>query len=95
MLSIHFNIRAYSPIYNFPIYQSRTITVKIGSGIHGQMVRDTCPSLLRVRINGICGQVVRVVDIESLAPQGYGFKSCQGLSILSCDEGMKLALPPA
>ena len=32
---------------------------------------------------GICGQVDYVVDLETLAPQRYGFESSQGLRILS------------
>ena len=28
---------------------------------------------------GVCGQVVSVIDLESLAPHHCGFESCQGL----------------
>ena len=39
---------------------------------------------------GVCWWVVRVVDIESFAPHWFGFKSHQGLRILSCEEAIQL-----
>ena len=39
----------------------------------------------------VCGQVVRVVDLESLAPYICGIKSRQGLWILSCEESIQPA----
>jgi hypothetical protein len=40
---------------------------------------------------GIRGRVVKVVDFKPLAPHRCGFKSCQGLWILSCEEAIQLA----
>ena len=37
------------------------------------------------------GQVVRVVDLESLVPHCRDFESRQGLCILSCEEVIQLA----
>ena len=39
----------------------------------------------------IHGRVIRVVDLESLAPHHHGLKSCQALWILSCEEAIQLA----
>ena len=35
--------------------------------------------------------MVRVADLESLAPHRCGFEFCQGLWILSCEEAIQLA----
>ena len=40
---------------------------------------------------GFCGKVVRVVDLESLAPCCWGLESRQSLLILSCEEAIQLA----
>ena len=41
-------------------------------------------------VRGVLDQVVRVIDLESLAPHHYGFKSHSGTWILSCEEGIQL-----
>ena len=45
-----------------------------------------CNTIMDVR-----GRVVRVIDLESLAPHHSGFKSRQELWILSCEEAIQLA----
>ena len=42
-------------------------------------------------IGGICGRVVRVVDLESFAPYRFGFESHQVLWIRTCEETIQLA----
>ena len=48
-------------------------------------------SIILSGIRGVRGRVVRVVDLDSLAPHYCGFKSRHGLWILSCEEAIQLA----
>ena len=55
--------------------------------IHKFILPKTFISLIR----DIHGWVVRVIDLELLAPHWFGFESHQGLLILSCDKSIQLA----
>ena len=42
-------------------------------------------------MEGVHGQVIRVIDLELLTPQCCGFESRHSLWILSCEEAIHLA----
>ena len=46
--------------------------------------------LIKITISDVHGRVVRVVDLDSLAPHYCGFESRQGLWILLCEEAIQL-----
>ena len=59
--------------------------------IQCQVIKFCYLKVIEADTESVCAQMVIVIDLESLDPYCCGFKSRQGLCILSCEENNQLA----